>query len=436
MAIAASDIFKASMGIDYLKRFMPDDLLNLLDDGQKAGANNAARTLLTTPSNYKPRSPTTSDTGGDGGQGRSIDGINGLGSLSSLMDNPSRDNLQGLQNFAALNDTMLGRAMLDAMGAMLDFAINPAPHVVGLVQGIAGGLESNLLGTSKIADSLASFKSIPRMEALAANRAAISMNYDFNNMTPQQVDNIGLVSYFDAIAAATGDKNVMNDPTITAVGRVNGQPAIQVQGPLGGVRVRDNTGTGSGWISVLGGKFTPVDEKDLEKAREDRAKVTKNARYAAALNNPVDPDTEANIGGGRTGPEMGTNVAPIAPAVLSITAAMTDAFGTDDTEDDEGTNPNAGRGSVAESVAEADISGGRNDGGDSDPGGYGGAVDAGTPGGGFDAIDPGGYNDAQSAGTPSESSVDSSFSSDYKLGGLVKRRNTQNKKTRRGLASR
>lgn len=464
-AITASDIFKASMGIDYLKRFMPDDLLNLLDDGQKAGANNAARTLLTTPSNYKPRSPTASDTGGGGGEGRSLDGVGGLGSLSSLMDNPSLENLQGLQNFAALNDTMLGRAMLDALGAMLDFAINPAPGPIGLAQGIAAGLESKMLGTSKISDSLKSFSSIPRQEAIAANRAAIAMNYSFNNMTPEEVENISLVSYFGALSAATKDTNPINDPTIESVGYLDGKPAINVKGTFGGVRTYDPQL--GGWIATYGGKYTAKTKEELEEAAKKRNEVRTLVRTAAALNNPVDPQTEAEIGGGRTGPEMSYGAAIINSALTydpedlpdEIDAAFSynpadlpdeieaaksfnpsagvPNFGEDDDDDEEDavtsiTGPETST-SIGPGFSFNDDAGG-------DGGGSGGGT-GGTSGtsGGFDVADAMGGNAGGIDGT-SDSSGSDGISDDagsgFKRGGFVHKRKTKKKKTRRGLASR
>lgn len=460
----ASDIFKASMGIDYLKRFMPDDLLNLLDDSQKAGVDNAARTLLTTPSTYTPRSPTASDTGGDGGQGKSIDGINGLGSLSSLMDNPSLENLQGLQNFAALNDTMLGRAMLDALGAMLDFAINPAPGPIGLVQGVAGKMESYFSGTSKISDSLKSFSSIPKMEAIAANRAAIAMNYSFNNMTPEEVENISLVSYFDALSAATKDINPINDPTIEAVGYLDGKPAINVKGTFGGVRTYD--AKLGGWIATYGGKFTPKTKEELEIAAKKRGEVRTLVRTAAALNNPVDPQTEAEIGGGRTGPEMSYGAAIINSALAYDPEDLPDEIDAafsynpadlpDEIEAAKSFNPSAGVPNFGEddddeedtvtsiTGPETSTSIGPGFSFNDDAGGDGGGSGGGTGGtsgtsGGFDVADAMGGNAGGIDGT-SDSSGSDGISDDagsgFKRGGFVHKRKTKKKKTRRGLASR
>jgi len=321
------------------------------------------------------------------------------GSLSELATTISPASVQNLQNFANLKNSTLGSALLDVLGIVTQYAINPAPHVVGLVQGIASAMSPD------IAKGFNDLKGIPQKEAAAAGRMAVTMSQTLQQFNDKEKSQLGL--YSGALALGLDPENMATNTDVVAVQTNNG---IQT-GVLSGT-----PGQGFSHVTLANGDI--VSTKSI----------------VGTLDRGILDETKENYSFA-----VGRNMASIAAPskeVEAMSKAMSPDFGIDDTPDDTINTALGGYDYSTEGnlgFDDTDSSSGENTDVSSE-------VDSFSDMGGFDVDDAMGGDAGGDDGT-SDTAGDSDGISDtdgsgFKRGGFVKKRKGKKKKKRRSLASR
>ena len=308
------------------------------------------------------------------------------GSLSELANVVTPASAQNTKNFGALKDSLIGNALLDVLGIVTQYAINPAPGPISVVQGIAS------IMSPEVAKGFNDLKGIPQKEAAAAQRMAVTMNYSLQQMTPEQQAQVGLYSTAKAMGL-----DPANMPANQSVVSVN-TPLGEQLGILSGT-----PGKGFSHVSLADGSIISTNSiKDTLNLDPDvynnTVQITEDAVGRAMASAVAPPEEAGEIGKAMQGGPGG--------------------FGTDDTPDD---TTNAALGGYDYSdEGSMDIGSGMDE--------------------GFDVADAMGGDAGGDTGT-SDTAGDSDGISDtegsgFKHGGFVHKRKGKKKKKRRSLASR
>ena len=336
------------------------------------------------------------------------------GSLAELSRTISPASVQNLENFAALKDSLLGNALLDVLGIVTQYAINPAPGPIAVVQGLAS------IMSPEVAKGFNDLKGIPQKEAAAAGRIATTMSQTLQQMSDKDIAQLGL--YSAALNMGLDPANMPDNQNVVSVQTTNGIQA----GVLSGV-----PGQGFSHVTLANGDIIGTENIVTGLNKDNIPGIKEQYDFAVSRN-------------------MESAIAPPQEAG-DIGKAMSPDFGIDDTPDDV---PDYGGFTGAESVL---------GGGDADPGGMTGAGAAGAGGyssgsdlegysdtGGFDegGGDGGGDSGGSSGGDSGGDAASDTGASgpdggvggpgDFKRGGFVKKRKGKKKKKnmRRGLAGR
>lgn len=320
------------------------------------------------------------------------------GSLGELARTISDASVQNLQNFADLRNSLLGNAFLDIMGLVVSTAINPAPHVVGLVQGLASVM------SPEIAKGFNDLKGIPQKEAAAAGRIATTMGQTLQQFTDLEKAELGL--YSAALAMGLDPANMPANQSVVSVQTSNGIQAGILNGAIDAPQAH---------VTLANGDIISKENIVAGLNKDNIGNIKDNYDFAVSRN-------------------MASIPAP-QPETEAIGKTMSSSFGTDDTPDDtinssllgydystEGSfdpGPSSGYGGGGSDVDSSGI--GNTDGADSGTGG------GDSSGGGSDAA-------SDTGATGPDGGVDGP--GDFKHGGFVHKRKSKKKKVRRGLAGR
>jgi len=311
------------------------------------------------------------------------------GSLSELARTITPASAQNTKNFGALKDSLIGNALLDVLGIMTQYALNPAPGPISIVQGIAS------IMSPEVAKGFNDLKGIPQKEAAAAQRIANTMNYSLQQLTPEQISQVGL--YSTATAMGLDPANMPANQSI--------------------VSVNTNIGEQLGILSGTPGKgFSHVSLADGSIISTNSIKDTLNL-------NPDVYNNTVQITEDMISRNMESAIAPpeAAGEIASAMQGGPGGFGSDDTPDD---TINSGLGGYDYS-SEGDFGFG-DSGGDTGGGEESGNSDGADSGGSGAAADTGASGPDGGVGGPG----------DFKRGGFVQKRKKKKKKKRRGLAGR
>jgi len=449
---------------EYLKRFLPQNVVDSSSDAdqqafQNYGANLAANLSAATGAGATGTTAgtTSGDTTGGGEDPVGTGGITaggpsgnfntpGTGSVAELAAYPSDANIQGLKSFASLADSYAGRAMLSLMGQVVANAINPPTKITSAAQNIAGFMERNLKGTNTIAESLNSLSSIPMVQANAANRAAISYENSFKDLSPQERSNINTMATLKQAGDVLG-QDILGDPSITKGTLSNGQVGFKGTGAFAATY---GVNPVTGQVEIVGGeKFTKtLDEDDIKNGNKSLNTAISNANEAMSLSPSLTPEQQQALGAGLTGPETFASLSETPTNLQGFQYSPEDLpdVNRDITPDYGGMTgagaAGAGGSSTGSALEGYSDTGGFDEGttgfssgsdleGYSDTGGFdeGGGDDGGAGGGGGGgdaASDTGADGPDGGAGGPG----------DFKRGGFVHKRKNKKKKKRRGLAGR
>jgi hypothetical protein len=430
---------------EYLKRFMPQNVIDSSSDAEQQAFQNYGANIAANLSSATGTGTTTTTRGGGdttgGGEGTiGTGGITaggpsgtfnapGTGSVAELAAYPTDANIAGLKSFASLADSYAGRAMLSVMGQVVANAINPPTKITSAAQNIAGFMERNLQGTNKIAESLNSLSSIPMVQANAANRAAISYENSFKDLSPQQRSNINTVATLQQVGNVLG-QDIVNDPSITKGTLSNGQVGFKGTGAFAATY---GVNPVTGQVEIVGGeKFSKtLDEKELEDVTKTISTANANVNEAMSLSPSLSPAQQQALGAGLTGPETFASFND-SPTIGGPNLGYEVADIPDETTAPGGINDPSPAPNYSREAFDY-----------SNDGSTGTTDSIGTSGmdQGFDVADAmggdaGGGTGSDSVGESMGADGGTDGVGDFKRGGFVQKRKYKKKKKRRGLAGR
>ena len=310
------------------------------------------------------------------------------GSLAELARTVSDASVQNLQNFASLKDSLLGNAFLDIMGIVTNFAINPAPHVVGLVQGLASVM------SPEISKGFQSLQGIPQKEAAAAGRIATTMSQTLQQMSDKEKAELGL--YSAALGMGLDPANMPANQSVVSVQTSNGIQAGILNGAIDAPFAH---------VTLANGDIIGKDNIVAGLNKDNLGRIQESYNFAVGRN-------------------MESAIAP-PPEVEAMTKSMGPNFGTDDTPDDETSLQSYDYSTEGSFDTNTNTNDGGFDVGDS-MGGDAGGADGTSDSGGDAASDTGASGPDGGVGGPG----------DFRHGGFVHKRKGKKKKARRGLAGR